>query len=525
MRWSMIRERRTTIVAISRGVVDCSGECIVVPHVYRKIKWKEWTKDKWKKLHDYMKNSLRKKMRKAFTCIPLAFLAFNALWLLSKISKIVEVYIYIEKPESETITSIMQMALDNVVSYDDDRIEFENISTILGDHMKSVEFLPLQRWQINAIHAAYNTSMKPKDQRNYQAQNSICLPPASHMSRDFCCGGIHQRLRYPTSVQGTFNNIFRCKDKTIEDFDKSRKIALRHMIPLPSSSIEKCDICQIVETLRKQNLSMAIIGDSVTHQMVDGLMCALQSRNYVVVTQMAPNDGTAFDLHISTPNWNNTSSTNTTRATTTQTKVTIKFIHSYFLHNMPWSAIFNNTDIIITNHGLHYGINATRKRLSPNSYLEGIHRAFSLWNSFSVLPRLLIFRETSSQHFPSDSGEYFLWDKSKDPEVGCSQHADTTYLGWREAIVKQAAKEHGFDILSPDLISKSSIESKMFLKNQSKRLGWLPFLNLIAELHFMHGTENWDGAQDCSHYCQSPYLWWPTWRSLRILMEFTFSSW
>eukprot|EP00546_Thalassionema_frauenfeldii_P018461 CAMPEP_0178900868 /NCGR_PEP_ID=MMETSP0786-20121207/3705_1 /TAXON_ID=186022 /ORGANISM="Thalassionema frauenfeldii, Strain CCMP 1798" /LENGTH=195 /DNA_ID=CAMNT_0020571905 /DNA_START=258 /DNA_END=842 /DNA_ORIENTATION=+ len=195
------------------------------------------------------------------------------------------------------------MALANVVSYDDDEIESENISTILGDHMKPVEFLPLQRWQINAIRAAYNSSMIPRDQNNYEAQNSICLPPASHMSRDLCCGGILQRLANPTSVQGSFNNVFGCKDKTIEDYDKSRKIALRHMIPLPWSSVEKCDICQIVETLRKQDLSMAIIGDSVTHQMVDGLICALQSRNYLVVTQMAPNDGTAFDLHISTPNW------------------------------------------------------------------------------------------------------------------------------------------------------------------------------------------------------------------------------
>ena len=42
-------------------------------------------------------------------------------------------------------------------AHDEHKIEFEKISTILGDHMKSVEFLPLQRWQINAIHAAYNT--------------------------------------------------------------------------------------------------------------------------------------------------------------------------------------------------------------------------------------------------------------------------------------------------------------------------------------------------------------------------------
>jgi hypothetical protein len=45
----------------------------------------------------------------------------------------------------------------------------------------------------------------------------------------------------------------------------------------------------------------------------------------------------------------------------------------------------------------------------------------------------------------------------------------------------------------------------------------LPFFNLTAQLHYLHPSE-------CTHYCSTPYLWMPIWRSLRLAMDRQWST-
>ena len=47
----------------------------------------------------------------------------------------------------------------------------------------------------------------------------------------------------------------------------------------------------------------------------------------------------------------------------------------------------------------------------------------------------------------------------------------------------------------------------------------LPFANFSSNFH-----ELLHKANECTHYCSTPYLWYPIWRSLRLSMEVNINS-
>jgi hypothetical protein len=53
----------------------------------------------------------------------------------------------------------------------------------------------------------------------------------------------------------------------------------------------------------------------------------------------------------------------------------------------------------------------------------------------------------------------------------------------------------------------------------------LPYFNFTSQHHGMHpkGGDKEDDFQDCTHYCSSPYVYYPLWRSLRLAMERQFT--
>jgi hypothetical protein len=127
----------------------------------------------------------------------------------------------------------------------------------------------------------------------------------------------------------------------------------------------------------------------------------------------------------------------------------------------------------------------------------------------------MAFRETSLQHFDTDSGEFYLpplhnndtGNTTTTQHKVCTATSQRTYVGWREAIVNTIATSHGFQVLTADETltqrplpqSRSADDSTHDLE-----LIWLPFLNFTAELHFMHPSET--SSSDCTHFRQSPYL-------------------
>jgi hypothetical protein len=385
-----------------------------------------------------------------------------------------------------------------------------NKSIILGQHMESIELLPLDDWQKDTIQKVAEHWNKKKTERN---NSGICHPPSTHISTQFCCGGITSRLRDKTFK----NDPFACAVRTEADHERVREIALKYMTPLPeTTTTNKCDVCQIVETMWSQKLTMHFLGDSVTHQMTYGWICALQQRNYQVTTTMLPNDGTAFYMHISSPNWKETHA----NGTATEGAIHMLFLNAMRFPNKlkEWDAL-GNVDILVANYGIHWAYNATHKSKTPETYAAQMNRTFSYWTDMQKdgkkLPRVVAMRETSGQHFGADSGEYFWYYKQPNRTDTCVPNPQTTVVGWRERIVTAAAKANGFEVHIADETLATTPTNR---KEQHQELIWLPYMKFTSELHFFHPFYI-GGVLDCSHFCQSPYLWWPVWRSLRLAVD------
>jgi hypothetical protein len=84
--------------------------------------------------------------------------------------------------------------------------------------------------------------------------------------------------------------------------------------------------------------------------------------------------------------------------------------------------------------------------------------------------------------------------------------------GWRERAVADAAAEAGFDRVEagrnmPTFPSGTG----------NNELVVLPYYGFTSDQYTMHPFRgDW---QDCTHYCSSPFLYMPIWRSLRLAMD------
>jgi len=395
------------------------------------------------------------------------------------------------------------------------------LSTTMGDHMQDIEYVPLQPWQKRSIDLAYEYRHQ-FSKMNASSRPEVCLPPVVEeqqqissntttttnttiLSSEFCCGGTSKKRR--GDHFGHTNDFNSCMEQKWEDYERVRRIALNYTLPLLPQTKQLCDVCQIIETIRVQNYSgLVFIGDSVTHQMVYGLLCALRSRNYDVSLpeRSLPQDATSFHFTVSPQ------------------QVKISFWNYYRLISTElWEDIFRTEDVVVFNIGLHWLINSTRKKASPERYTSELEKTFTLWSQIRKnagrQPQFLFYRETSSQHFHSDSGEYFLWNQTNNEStVGCAPHQPTksTYLGWRDTAFRTTAQQYNISLLqSPTMTTTTTSSLQMIM---------LPFLNFTSELYFSHRIENKQNSiKDCTHFCQSPYLWWPIWRHLRLSLDQT----
>jgi hypothetical protein len=95
---------------------------------------------------------------------------------------------------------------------------------------------------------------------------------------------------------------------------------------------------------------------------------------------------------------------------------------------------------------------------------------------------------------------------------------------WRETCVKEAASQAGlrYVLAGSNMSRYSSVGSKSSVdgKSSSEELIVLPFYNFTAEHYDQHPPEV---EADCTHYCPSPFLYMPLWRSLRFAMDRKFA--
>eukprot|EP00980_Cylindrotheca_fusiformis_P000866 scaffold227_cov97-Cylindrotheca_fusiformis.AAC.4 len=156
--------------------------------------------------------------------------------------------------------------------------------------------------------------------------------------------------------------------------------------------------------------------------------------------------------------------------------------------------ILPNSDIVIFDHGLHW-------KTQENETFYGAMKAYLRGFQNSNLT-MLAWRETSAQHNDSPGGHYGLKKESDN----CVPIKKGHEKGYRSAIMQQAAQDTGFEW-------KNIFDEGFSNRSQDgNELVFLPFREYTVPLHYMHPNE-------CTHYCYTPYIWLPLWKSIRIAMD------
>jgi hypothetical protein len=161
-----------------------------------------------------------------------------------------------------------------------------------------------------------------------------------------------------------------------------------------------------MEIAQERNLTLTFSGDSLQNQVFDGFLCELQRRNYMVIHVATEKRrdcvGYTCIMAFSTyrahsPLWQDDSF------------VTIKWFYNYqvpFKEANDTHLLLFSGDVYFFNYGLHYRPEVRQKYMANlRAYLETM-KSFANW-------KLLLFRETTAQHFDIPGGDFLGWSKPK----------------------------------------------------------------------------------------------------------------
>jgi len=319
-----------------------------------------------------------------------------------------------------------------------------------------------------------------------------CRPP-KWIPRTCCIGtlsaggdlGFNQRLCNNTSIYHDAHNY------TVDYLQN-------HAHVNSQQQQQPCDVCRIVELLLQHNLTLSFQGDSMTRQTFSGLECDLHRRGYRVETiakrwadrasdtQWRIGITDTVELSVQLPlsanySWNQTA------------RIVYYAMYRPAFDNLEVKRIIDNSDIVVFDHGLHWcPIVVGEFRRDTTTLL----RAYVDSNLTMVA-----WRQTSSQHFPTVGGH---WIPGAKWTCGKMDQNDTLGYHWLDMV--NASKVVGLPIVNA---MDADFQEQPRSTNE---LVFLPYREYTAPLHYMH-------AEDCSHYCSTPYIWLPIWRSLRFGMD------
>lgn len=333
---------------------------------------------------------------------------------------------------------------------------------------------------------------------------------------DICCLGSFSNGGATTTI-----HRHRCA-KPLHNLEEVKQHTHQFFQDNPVHTTEqKCDICQVLDLARRDNLTIALIGDSMHNQIYDGLACELERRNYLVdktFTDLNPTKSRTWiyrrhtsseALHIRSPSWSST-----------ENNVTIQFhrIYSLPLIDDSMAGLTAQADVVVLGFGLHYWYDNTTvytfKRM--DSYIQAMSTLFQNVTEQNHV-KLLVHRETSAQHFDANGGEFVLWYNNRtNLQPTCQQFSPTdSSVAWREKAIQSAAFQSGHNLVQAG-------PNMMPYQENKKEVVVLPYFNFTSQHFNMHPTES--ESDDCTHYCSSPYVYYPLWRSLRFAMDRQFGT-
>jgi hypothetical protein len=183
------------------------------------------------------------------------------------------------------------------------------------------------------------------------------------------------------------------------------------------------------------------------------------------------------------------------------------------LYDNVLGEIINTTDVLVVNIGVHFILDMRDLFERAMDVLFNTLQQYDYGNF-----TLLAYRESTAQHFDSPDGDYY---SQRNPNTTrCLPMRGGPNLGWREPIVRSRAVAAGLRLVRAEdqivLPPRKEDDSNGTLPE----MVILPFFNFTVPHYDLHPIEaGKEGQPDCTHFCSTPYLWLPVWRSLRLALE------
>jgi hypothetical protein len=332
--------------------------------------------------------------------------------------------------------------------------------------------------------------LSPWERESAESRN--CTLPVN--VPQYCClGSISKggRMKYFPDICNDSTIYSRVQDHTLEYLDKTWR-------ELNQGSIQiKDDVMQIVDYLLKFKLQLSFVGDSLTRQVSSGLECELFRRGYQVqkrkLNKLRKPAGCSWRHCIGEK----------VRFVVQDPKNTSNiFSYTHWGVYRPQrdkqnsemkKHVISSSDIVVFDHGLHW------KPFEKQLFLEDMKDYLVAYKDTNLT--LVAWRETSAQHFDSPGGHYGVGKKSTEcvPIIEGQQ-------GHHEPLMRQATSAAG-------LMWKSVLDANFsYQKWQPNELVFFPYRDYTVPLYYLHPDE-------CTHFCHTPFVWLPIWRSLRVAMD------
>ena len=389
-----------------------------------------------------------------------------------------------------------------------------------SSHLDIVDLLDWEERSLQGLLDNSNIADITEQEAERRATEACQTPPGIP---ETCClgsfssgGAVQPRFRNQCSQP--MQNLGLLQQAT-HDFFEQNPVT----VPNQDNQLVKCDVCQIMDLARQHNLSIVLIGDSMQLQVMDGLICELTRRHFTLVSDEWVKPQNISDelgiyhkhsntrvLRISSPLWN------------TQQIVTIRYHQIYMVPlnevGGDFLALTAEADILVLGFGLHWSSGPVYNGKTEYDYVRSMSETFTDVSKQGRV-KLLVHRESSAEHFDTDhAGEWNFWDKKPAEERSRECHptspANPAFY-WRENAIARAANRSGHSLVfaGPTMPPPSTRSSEVVV---------LPYYNFTSKHPHMHPHRDGNRDDDCAHFCGSPYLYYPLWRSLRFAMDRSF---
>ena len=248
----------------------------------------------------------------------------------------------------------------------------------------------------------------------------------------------------------------------------------------------------------------------MTMQTYDGFLCEMMRRQYILVER---NETIRSRFN---RGWGNIKSNETITVRSPNWPLNeVVHIQMIFIYSVPFDT-FEETEEINQDGGIlwfNFGLHDFQHNWPE---FETLMTSFFTTLQENATYSLLLFRETTAQHFDIPDGMY-SYHGHRSQKCTSLEWTDTVWR--RDRTVLAAARAAGYNIVSPNNVSLGK-----------HHMVSLPYHNFTAQLHDSHPSfedseslfHN-ESQGECTHYCSSPLLWVPLWRTLRIAVDTAYS--